>query len=466
MNPFIFVLATAVAVPNGTARLPTPPAFAHDAAQERAALQWIEQDGHALSGPDAGQDELEPIVARLKGARVIGIGEVTHGDHEDQQFKTNLLRALIRDGAISAVAMEVGRSAAAGLDHYVRTGEGDPAALLQANGFYGIWRNEELAGFLVWLRAWNQTAAKPVRIFGIDNQDAGRDAALALALVARHDPALAQSLSEPLDPLLPKPGKEVAKPYLWIHADEVGATARAMAAARALADTIEVHKAEWGGDADYADARYAAEIAWQNFNEEEFETNHAVYGSARPSGYESRRDVFMAANLATLASGGERIGLWAHNGHLQHAVAPNAKDTTTLGLELRKRLGGDYRCLGFVWSRGSIITIVDTFANVGKKTQAQASALPLLNDRPSEIGSIFARTKGNALWIEPAHRPHTLLLDAWVKVPYWDGAAGALVDPAQWQMDKRVPGDQPDFDQMFDVLVWFRTISPTRRLPG
>ena len=466
MNPLIFALAAATAAPNGAAGLPTPPPFAHDAAQERAALKWIEQDGHGLSGPDAGPDELAPIVARLKGARVIGIGEATHGDHEDQQFKTNMLRALIRDGAISAVAMEAGRSAVAGLDHYVRTGEGDPAALLRANGFYTIWRNEELAGFLVWLRAWNLTAAKPVRIFGIDNQDAGRDAALALALIARHDPALAATLGAPLDPLLPKPGKDLLLPYLWIHADDGAATARAMAATRAIADTIEAHRPQWGSDPDYAEARYAAEIAWQNFNEDELETNHAAYDGKRPDGYSSRRDVFMAANLVALTNGGERIGLWAHNGHLQHAVAPNMKDTTTLGLELRKRLGDDYRCLGFVWSRGSIITIVDTIANIGKKTQAQASVLALLNDRPSEIGSIFARTKSNALWIDPTRRPHTPLLDAWVKVPYWDGAAGALVDPAQWQVDKRVAGDQPDFDQMFDVLVWFRTISPTRRLPA
>ena len=42
--------------------------------------------------------ELAPIVAKLAGARVIGLGEVTHGTHEDVAFKALLLRELVEGG--------------------------------------------------------------------------------------------------------------------------------------------------------------------------------------------------------------------------------------------------------------------------------------------------------------------------------------------------------------------------------
>ena len=182
-------LAAMVMADAAPARPPSPAPTPQGVA---AAVAWIKADAHLLSGADAAPDELEPLAARLSGVRVIGLGEATHGDHEDQQFKANLIKQLVRDGAVTAVVLEANRDAARGFDAYVRKGEGDPVALMRSPSFFRVTRDEEFASLLVWLRAWNQTTDRPVRIIGIDDQDAGRDAAFALAMVARHDPALAQ----------------------------------------------------------------------------------------------------------------------------------------------------------------------------------------------------------------------------------------------------------------------------------
>jgi hypothetical protein len=53
--------------------------------QEQAAVfAWVAQAGHRFEPGQSTEADLAPLVARLKGAKVIGIGEATHGTHEDQ----------------------------------------------------------------------------------------------------------------------------------------------------------------------------------------------------------------------------------------------------------------------------------------------------------------------------------------------------------------------------------------------
>src|SRR4051794_26803019 len=125
-------IATAVAV----ATVP------YNASDEAAARAWIAQAGHRFDPAATGSADLAPLVERLAGARVIGIGEATHGTHQDEAFKAELIKALVRAGAIDTVAIECNRAAGYGFDRYVRFGEGDPAALIRSPSFFSIWRND------------------------------------------------------------------------------------------------------------------------------------------------------------------------------------------------------------------------------------------------------------------------------------------------------------------------------------
>jgi erythromycin esterase-like protein len=358
--------------------------------------------------------------------------------------------------------MELNRSIGVKLDRYVRFGEGDSVTLLRTAGFYRAWRDEEFASFLNWLRSWNEKASKPVRIFGIDNQDAGNDASVALAFVARKDPALAAKLRTPFGTLVPSEGERAPKSSIWARSVDAPTMAGAIAGAGALSAAIENHKLDWGREPDFADARYAANLARQNLVEYELDTKGTTFGGPRPDGYYSRRDVFMAENLLTAASGGEKIALWAHNEHVRRAVAPNIKGGTSLGTQLRAKLGLAYKCVGFTWSEGAISTVVGPLGKVNASDKE--SQVALVNDRPGELGSVFSRTGKAALWIDMTSRPHSTLLDSWVRTPYWFGSAGWGVDPLQWQTEQSSPGDEADLDQIFDVLVWFRKISPAHRI--
>ena len=138
------------------------------AADEAAAVDWLRTVAVPFADTTPTIAEFDRLLPRLDGARVIGIGEATHGDHQDQAFKAELIKALVRTGRIDTVALECNRAAGAAFDAYVRDGTGELTTLVRSRSFFRIWHDDEFAGLILWLRAWNTTAAMPVTVIGVD----------------------------------------------------------------------------------------------------------------------------------------------------------------------------------------------------------------------------------------------------------------------------------------------------------
>src|SRR3546814_18190124 len=65
---------------------------------EQSILEWIRSHGHALAATDPTPDDLRSLATALGSPRVIGIGEITHGTHEDLAVKSAPIRAPIERG--------------------------------------------------------------------------------------------------------------------------------------------------------------------------------------------------------------------------------------------------------------------------------------------------------------------------------------------------------------------------------
>ncbi|MBI3970703.1 MAG: hypothetical protein HY332_05390 [Chloroflexi bacterium] len=46
--------------------------------------------------PTLPEEDLRPLLDRLAGARFVGLGEASHGDHESCQCKRRLIQTLVR----------------------------------------------------------------------------------------------------------------------------------------------------------------------------------------------------------------------------------------------------------------------------------------------------------------------------------------------------------------------------------
>lgn len=102
-------------------------------------------------------------------ARVVGLGESTHGSHEVFQLKHRLLEYLVTQQGFTTLALEVDYGWGKILNEYIQTG-GDSLMMRKAAGFY-VWNTTEFWDMVAWMRDYNQQHAAKIRYVGIDMQD-------------------------------------------------------------------------------------------------------------------------------------------------------------------------------------------------------------------------------------------------------------------------------------------------------
>lgn len=98
--------------------------------------------------------ETSPIglPASLSQAKVVGLASSVRSARELVVAAHILLRALVEQAGFRAVAIEGTTETAVALDRFVRTGDGDPAALLATS--QSFLRTHEALAVIRWLRAW------------------------------------------------------------------------------------------------------------------------------------------------------------------------------------------------------------------------------------------------------------------------------------------------------------------------
>lgn len=137
---------------------------------ERCAV-WVR--GHAApirtTDPNGDPSDLEPL-ARLAGrARIIALGEGTHGTREFFLIKHRALKHLVTRANVGLVAIEAGMAESRRLDDYVLKGEGDARELLRNLRFWA-WNTQELLDLVEWMREHNRKSRHQVRFAGFDMQ--------------------------------------------------------------------------------------------------------------------------------------------------------------------------------------------------------------------------------------------------------------------------------------------------------
>jgi protein-L-isoaspartate(D-aspartate) O-methyltransferase len=100
--------------------------------------------------------DLGPLMQRIGEARVVLIGEATHGTSEFYAMRARITRELIETKGFNVVAAEADWPDAARIDHYVRHRDAPPAEWSAFARFpTWMWRNEETRDFVDWLHDHN-----------------------------------------------------------------------------------------------------------------------------------------------------------------------------------------------------------------------------------------------------------------------------------------------------------------------
>ncbi len=156
----------------------------------------VRASAHRLGG---GPDDFAPLLARTRGARLVLLGEASHGTHEFYRIRAEITKRLIVEQGFSAVAVEADWPDAYGINRYVRGRSGAAEASDAFAGFQRfpqwMWRNADVLDFAGWLRAHNDsrtTDSAKVGFYGLDLYSLRASMAAVLSYLRLVDPAAAR----------------------------------------------------------------------------------------------------------------------------------------------------------------------------------------------------------------------------------------------------------------------------------
>jgi erythromycin esterase len=157
-------------------------------------VSWLRGHQVPLRTAVAGQgyDDLRPLAAIVGKARIVALGEATHGSREFFQLKHRVLEYLVAEQGFTVFAIEANWPESLAVDDYVLHGVGDPAEAL-AGLYFWTWNTEEVLDMIRWMRAYNADPAhaRKVRFLGFDMQTARVAGPAVAAYLETVDPAYA-----------------------------------------------------------------------------------------------------------------------------------------------------------------------------------------------------------------------------------------------------------------------------------
>jgi len=183
--------------------------------EEDAFSKWVGAHAVPLATIEPAEDlsDLLSLKSVVGTARVVALGETTHGAHELLAFRNRLIRFLVQEMGFTAIALESGFTESSITDGFVAGGPGDMQSVLRdglssGSGLYG--ENREL---IQWMRDYNTAALATghhrIRFYGIDLTAGGRISGTtlaidyALAYLSRVNPSDADSIRSSLGDSLP-----------------------------------------------------------------------------------------------------------------------------------------------------------------------------------------------------------------------------------------------------------------------
>ncbi|HEY0535512.1 MAG TPA: erythromycin esterase family protein [Actinoplanes sp.] len=147
----------------------------------------------AIARPLHDDGDLDLLLDRAAGARVVLIGEASHGTHEFYTWRDALTRRLIAERGFDLVAVEGDWPDCARVDAAVRGEPGappDPRAALRAYERWPtwMWANEEVVDFARWLRSFNDRNGRKIGFHGLDLYSLWESLHEVLVWLREHDP--------------------------------------------------------------------------------------------------------------------------------------------------------------------------------------------------------------------------------------------------------------------------------------
>jgi len=295
-----------------------------------------------LSSTRPSLGEYDPLFKAIGDARVIMIGEASHGTHEFYHQRAEITKRLIQEKQINLIAVEADWPDAYRINRYVRGNGTAEEALSDFRRFpRWMWRNNVTFDFIQWLRKYNDQMpdySRKIGFYGLDLYSLFESVYEVVQYLKGKDPELAQL------------AKQAYECFQRFHGDTNAYAYSATFGSRScekpvknllegiLAKSVEKMKNM---------AIDGEELFYAQINSKVVKNAEEYYRGMFTRNTWNLRDTHMVRTLEDLLSfyqtyykiPSPKGVIWAHNSHLGDAGATEDKGKTNIGEIARERFG-------------------------------------------------------------------------------------------------------------------------------
>lgn len=394
---------------------------------------------------------------RFADARVVLLGEASHGTSEFYRARAAITRRLIERHGFTIVAVETDWPDAAFVDRYVRhrpkrEGESEEDAPFQRFPTW-IWRNTDVDAFVRWLRRHNEALEPDARtgFYGLDLYNLGGSMRAVIDYLDDVDPAAARLARERYGCLMPW----TSDPALYGRLAITEGYARCEDEVVRMLRELHARRAQYsaGDGEEWLDAAANARLVK---NAEQY--YRIMYHGAAESW--NLRDTHMFETLCQLldARGPEsKAVVWAHNSHIGNAAFTEmgqVRDELNIGQLVKERFGESARLIGFGTHKGTVAAASDWDGEM--EVMTVRASLPGSYERLSHDSGL-AR-----FLLDLREEAHPDLREALMDERL-ERFIGVIYRPETERWSHYAQSILP---RQFDAWVWFDETSAVTPLPG
>jgi protein-L-isoaspartate(D-aspartate) O-methyltransferase len=304
--------------------------------------------------PDFDDPAFGKLFDRFANARVVLLGEASHGTSEFYRARDAITRRLIEAHGFRIVAVEADWPDAASIDRYVRHA---PLARQEEAAFQRfptwMWRNAEVDTFVAWLRQYNQSRPHDERagFHGLDLYSLNSSIRAVIDYLDDVDPEASQIARRRYGCLTPWSKEPAQYGHMALSA---GYAVCERAVTDMLRSLLEKRLEYTARDGErFFDAAQNARLV----RNAEAYYRAMYYGSAESW---NLRDTHMFETLEHLLDAGgpgSRAVVWAHNSHIgdaRHTEMGQQRDELNIGQLCREHFGEQAALIGFGTNTGTV----------------------------------------------------------------------------------------------------------------
>lgn len=385
------------------------------------------------------------FLGNLNDAKIVGMGEATHGTQEFFQMKHRIFKYLVEQQGFRYLAFEYDLGGCMALDEMIQSGQGDIKAWMTQQMHFWTWRTVEVLQLFLWMQDYNRNkpATEKVHLIGVDCQLTLQAVTQLVSLLSHYDNSFANEVNSKLRSIT-KQELYKGEDFNSIQQARNGVLPQIYAVGRALNER-GASISQLTSPAHYQQILRVYETIVQA----EIIQYNQILDAETSLNF---REKFMAENLNWIFSqyGNVKVALWAHNEHVAKNEQYLSFNINSLGGNLKAKYGSAYQVIGFSMGSGTF------------------KAYNLLN---SQLESIKLESpladSFNHLFTQVDEQRYGVKLNELQKRYFWNGRLSSsrpfLSIGAAYNSDRADRYFYPaHLVQLYDVIFHFDSTNPSR----